>query len=275
MTTPATPDATPDATPGGAGESWSGPRDLASLGTRGFAALVADSRPLVILVPVGSVEPHGPHMSLITDTVISRGAAERAALLLEAAGLAARIAPAVPYGVTECAARFAGAVSIPAPALTAYLHAVVAGFLAAGVDHVCLINNHLEPAHDRAVRAAVAELAPGRASVACPLTRRWARTLSPEFKSGACHAGRYETSMIMARAPALIDEAARQGLPEVPISLADKLGAGISDFVEMGMDRAYAGAPAQASASEGDELLDRLAAMICTEVHEALGALSR
>jgi len=53
-------------------------------------------------------------------------------------------------------AGFAGAISVPAQALTAFLRAVAEATLAAGFAHVCLINNHLEPAHDAAVRAAVA-----------------------------------------------------------------------------------------------------------------------
>lgn len=242
---------------------------LTRITTESFAALVAGPRRVVVLVPAGSVEPHGPHLTLLTDTVISEGAAQRAAKHLEERGLAPLIAPAVPYGVTECAANFAGAVSIDAAVLTAYLRAVVEGFLAAGVAHVCLVNNHLEPAHDAAVRAAV-EAMGNKASVACPLARRWARTLSDEFKSGACHAGRYETSIVMAVDPHGVDEWARAALPEVPISLSEKLRGGVDDFAEMGLARAYAGAPALASVAEGGELLDKLADMIATEILEAM-----
>lgn len=239
---------------------------LERLTTLGYAALVDDARRLVVLVPVGSVEPHGPHMALATDTVISAAACARACALLEADGdVLARIAPPVPYGVTECAARFAGAVSVPGAVLSPFLRAVVDGYLGGGADHVCLVNNHLEPAQDKAVRAAVEGLG-NRASVACPLTRRWARTLSPEFKSGACHAGRYETSIILAADPSLVDDPVRAGLPEVPISLSEKLSAGVVDFVDMGLADAYAGAPADASAAEGHDLLDRLAAMIVGSV---------
>jgi creatinine amidohydrolase len=191
--------------------------------------------------------------------------------MLDEGGVTALIAPAVPYGVTECATGFAGAVSVPAAVLTAYLAAVVDGLLAQGLAHVCLVNNHLEPEHDNAVRAAAAgEGRAGRASVACPLTRRWARTLSAEFKSGACHAGRYETSIVQAAAPALVDEVARAALPEVPISLSEKLKAGVTTFAAMGMQNAYAGAPAAATAAEGEEQLRQLAAMIVAEVREAL-----
>ena len=57
-----------------------------------------------------------------------------------------------------------------------------------------------------------------RVSVACPLTKKWARTLDAEFKSGACHAGLYETSIMMAAAPEMVDDAVRGVLPPVPIS---------------------------------------------------------
>jgi creatinine amidohydrolase len=160
---------------------------------------------------------------------------------------------------------------VPADVLTAYLRAVVAGLRAAGCAHVCLVNNHLEPAHDKAVRAAIADAPRGAASVACPVRRRWAGTLGQEFASGACHAGRYETSIVMAAAPPyVVDEGARTALPPVPISLSDQLKAGVGTFAAMGMDRAYAGDPAAATATEGDALLDRLAEMVATEVVEAL-----
>jgi creatinine amidohydrolase len=161
-------------------------------------------------------------------------------------------------------------VSVPAAALTAYAGAVVDGFLAAGAAHVCLVNNHLEPDHDAAVRAVQRGRDARRVSVACPLAGRWARTLSDEFKRGECHAGRYETSLALARDPALVDEAARSGLAEVKVSLSDQLRAGVTTFAAMGLAAAYAGDPAAASAAEGDALFDRLADMIVGEVEGAL-----
>jgi creatinine amidohydrolase len=246
--------------------------DIFAHTTDSFARLVESPEPVVILIPVGCVEPHGPHLSLGTDTVISEAACARAARALAADGVHALVAPAVPYGVTRCAASFHGAVSVDADALTRFLRAVIDGWLETGADHVCLVNNHLEPAHDEAVRAAAAGAPGGRASVACPLTRRWARTLSDEFKSGECHAGQYETSIVQWARPDLVDGEVRRSLPAVPVSLARQLENGVTDFVEMGLEHAYAGDPAAASSSHGDDMLDRLAVMIATEVREALDA---
>ncbi len=245
--------------------------DLAALTTEGFAALVGGDRPVVVMVPVGSVEPHGPHLALVTDTVISHSTILRAAKALEAEGLVPLLAPDVPYGVTRCAGGFKGAISVSPEALTGYLRSVVEGFLANDVSHVCLVNNHLEPAHAAAVHAATQGFDDGRVSVACPLTKRWARTLSDEFKSGACHAGRYETSIMLAASPDLVDDEVRAELPEVPVSMSDKLKAGVTDFIDMGLSHAYAGSPAEATADHGSDMLALLATMIKTEVLEALG----
>jgi creatinine amidohydrolase len=231
--------------------------------------------PTAALVPVGSVEPHGPHLPLATDTLIGETAALRACEALAARGIEAVVAPSVPYGVTDFAEGFAGALSVPAEVLTAMLRAIVTRLRTEGFTYVCLVNNHLEPAHDAAVRAAVAGL-DGRASVACPLSRRWARTLSDEFKSGACHAGEYETSLLLAAAPGAVDRVAAAALPALSTSLSDGIKAGQTSFRAMGLDRAYTGAPARATARAGEEMLDRLATMIVTEVMEALeGALQK
>lgn len=244
---------------------------LGAVTTGELGALIELPTPLVALVPVGAVEPHGPHLALETDTVISEACAFRAAALLEQAGVNALVAPGVSYGVTNFASGFAGAVSVDGEALSAYLRSVVEGLVATGITHVCLVNNHLEPGHDRAVRASIAGLEKGRASVASPLTRRWARTLSDEFKSGAAHGGEYETSIVMATRPELVREDVRRTLPEVPVSLSEKIAEGMDDFVAMGLEQSYCGSPARASAAHGTDMIKRLAEMVATEVCEAIG----
>lgn len=228
-------------------------------------------RGVIALLPIGSTEPHGPHLGLGTDVIISAAACLRACELLEKRGtMIGVIAPAISYGVTDCAAGFSGAVSIPPEVLTNYLAAVVDGLLGSGIRHVCLVNNHLEPAQDGAVRAVLA----GRekkVSYACPLTKKWARTLSAEFKSGECHAGRYETSIVMAAAPELVQEPLRQRLSPVPVSLSKKLSEGIDTFEAMGMELAYAGDPAAATVEEGEQMIQRLGDMVVGEILESLG----
>jgi creatinine amidohydrolase len=245
--------------------------DLGLLSSERFADLVAGSRDVVVMLPVGVVEPHGPHLPLETDTLISLGACARAASTLTDEGFEPLIAPALPYGVTRYASAFKGTVSVDGPTLAAYLRCVIEAFLRDGVSHVCLVNNHLEPEHVDILRDVIVGFASDKASLACPLEKRWARTLSDEFRSGACHAGRYETSIVMALRPELVDDDARRLLPDVPISLSEKIRAGLTDFAAMGLARSYAGSPATADAGHGEEQLERLATMIVTVVLEARG----
>lgn len=243
---------------------------LGRMTTTELAALLADrARPTVALVPCGSVEPHGPHLPLDTDTLISKRAIDRAIARLGGRATVV-VAPPVPYGVTEYARSFAGAITIPPAVLTAFLRAVVDGLLAQGFSHVCLVNNHLEPEQDRAVRAALDGVPAGRASVACPLVGRWARQLSDEFRRGECHAGRYETSLVLAGDAARVRKAKAASLPEVPVSLSKQIKAGVSEFVAMGLTEAYAGAPAAGTVAEGEALYEVLGEMIATEILEAM-----
>jgi creatinine amidohydrolase len=242
---------------------------VASMTSFELATVIAGPEPVVVMIPVGAIEPHGPHLPLDTDVIISRAAALRSVPLLRSAGVRGLLAPEVAYGVTDCAAGFAGAAGVTAEALEAYLHAVIEGWLANGIAHVCLVSNHLEPAHEDVVRRAAARFSM-RASAATPLARRWARTLSDEFKRGACHAGEYETSIVMASDAGAVRTRLATTLPEVDVSLSEMLKAGTRRFRDMGLDRAYAGAPARASAAHGDEMLARLADMVAGEILEAM-----
>jgi creatinine amidohydrolase len=240
------------------------------------AAVLAGPTP-VALLPVGSTEPHGPHLPLETDALLARECMTRAARALREAGVSAVAAPAISYGVTRYARAFSGAVSVDEDALVAYLASVCEGLRAAGFALVCVGNHHLEPEHVTAV-AAGAQRAHERAGGVCfanQLSRRWGRTLSNEFKRGACHAGSYESSLVLAARPALVREDLMGALPDVPVSLSAMIREGKQDFLSMGLTLAYAGEPARASRTEGEALYAQLATMVVTECLEALAAVPR
>ena len=230
-------------------------------------ANLKQNKKLIVLLPIGCLEPHGPHLPLRTDSTISEIVAAEAAEQLTNQNVAAFVAPTIPFGVTECASAFAGAVSTSAGALIGYLTSVIQGFVSGGFDHVCLINNHLEPGHDKIVRMAAKMFT--QASVASPLTKKWARMLSKEFKSGACHAGRYETSIVLAADESQVLPLAKD-LRDVPVSLSEKLQGGVSDFKKMGLEQAYSGAPAKATVDHGKEQIAILTAMVCETVQQAI-----
>ncbi|MFN3202840.1 MAG: creatininase family protein [Bradymonadia bacterium] len=252
------------------------PEHLDHFSTTALATFLEQADRPVVLWPVGSVEPHGPHLPLGTDTLISKHNAEEALRKLRAEGVQAVIAPALPYGVTDFAAGFAGAVSVPAPILVGLITACVTAWLSEGFAHVSLINHHLEPGQLKALATARREIASahGKHTISAPAvtSSRWGRRLTPEFKSGACHAGCYETSLILATSPALVDMDAATALPSIPVSLSEAIKAGQQTFVEAGMSEAYTGAPGAATEDEGHATYSLHGDMVATEVLEALEA---
>lgn len=223
----------------------------------------------VAIVPTGSVEAHGPHLPLSTDTLISEAVAMRAAQQLSDAGWTAVVFPPLHYGVTDWAASFAGTTSIPAEFVHGMLLAATKSAHAMGFTRVAITNAHLEPGHIQTLRAVAKafEANTGHPLVFSDKTRRRnAAQLTEEFQSGSCHAGQYETSLVLAIRPELVDMQAAQGLPEHVVPLHEKIAAGAKDFIDCGLPQAYCGSPAGATAQEGESSLQTLASMTAQAV---------
>jgi len=232
-----------------------------------------DARTVAIL-PVGATEPHGPHLPLDTDVTIARAQSLRAAELLEEEGVKAIVLPPVAYGITRYTTGFAGRVTLRPGTLWAILEDVVLSLQQDGIRQVVFSNGHLEPEHVEILRGVVKDYSRRTADFAQAIfpdntRRRWAETLSAEFRSGDCHAGSYESSILLAADPDSVRKDELAKLEPVAIHLIEKMKAGKKNFLEMGADAAYCGDPAAASAEEGREQIEALARMIVESVREA------
>jgi creatinine amidohydrolase len=244
------------------------PVQFAELTSPQAGALLDSRRTPVLLLPVGAVEPHGPHAPLGTDSIISGAICERAAEQLRAdAEVRTLVLPAIPYGVTRYSADFPGSVTIGAGTL----HAVVADVCTAlrdqGFGHIVIVNSHFEPEHVAALRRAAEEL---HVAFLDLTRRRAAERVTEEFRSGAAHAGRYETSIVLATRPELVDTERMSALPERPVNMPAAIAAGKTDFRAMGMDEAYCGAPAEATDTEGEATLLTLTTMLVELIRETI-----
>ena len=191
-----------------------------------------DGRP-TLLVPVGSVEQHGPHLPLDTDTRIAAAVAARAATG------ALLVAPPVAYGASGEHEALAGTVSIGHEALRLLL--VELGRSASRwAGRLVFVNGHGGNVSSlvEAVRLLRYE---GRdaAWFACAA-------------GGDAHAGRTETSLMLALDPALVrpERTAGNTAP-----LADLLPAMRAGGVAAVSPNGVLGNPAGASADEGERLL--------------------
>jgi creatinine amidohydrolase len=229
----------------------------------------------VMILPIGSTEAHGPHLPLATDVIISEEMSRRAAIQLRRQGTAAFVLPPIAYSVTDFSADFAGTISVRKETATALVRDICISLYKQGARLVVISNSHLEPEHVASIQEAIEEVKreTGHA-VAFPdkRRRRWAAELTEEFRRGDCHAGSYETSLVMAARPELVREDVRRTLERVPISIAAKIREGAQTFKQAGGSDAYFGSPAEATRDEGEASYEALARMLVTAVTEALAA---
>jgi creatinine amidohydrolase len=234
----------------------------------------AIGRGVVAILPVGSTEAHGPHLPLSTDVIISEEMSSRAAAKLCARGIDALVLPPVSYSVTDFSREFSGTISIRKETAAALIHDVCVSLYGQGARLIAIANSHLEPEHVASIVEAVDKVKQetGRIVVFPDKRRRkWAERLTEEFRRGDCHAGSYETSLVMASRPELVREEIRQSLERVPISIAEMIKQGASNFTQAGGTEAYFGDPRAASREEGEAMYEALSDMIVTSVIEVLG----
>jgi creatinine amidohydrolase len=220
----------------------------------------------VALLPVGAVEPHGPHAPLGTDTIISEAVCRRAAAeLSHEPALRVLVLPSLAYGVTRFSRDFPGSLSIAPQTLRSLVHDICSALRDQGMTHRVVVNSHFEPEHVAALRDAVG----ATGSVLFDVTRRrLAERLTEEFRSGAAHAGCYETSLVLALRPELVDTASAARLPDHFVDMPAEMARGKDSFIAMGMDHAYCGSPSRATANEGEQTLTTLATMLVELVRE-------
>jgi creatinine amidohydrolase len=236
-------------------------------------ALLARPEKKIALLPTGSTEAHGPHLPLATDSIIAEEMARRAAEQLSALGFAAVCLPALHYAVTDWAADFAGSAGISKASARGILLELARRCGAMGFDATVLVNAHLEPDNIATLRGVTREHAesgaPGLLLFPDKTRRRNAERLTAEFQSGSCHAGQYETSLVLAVDPGLVRSDLAEGLPEHRVALHEHIARGAKSFGECGLDQAYCGDPAKASAEEGHRSYDALAMIVVDAVREA------
>ena len=226
-------------------------RSTAVLASRlpGFTALASARWPEVeagprhlLVVPLGSLEQHGPHLPMDTDTRIACAVASRACAGRAGVGLA----PPIAIGASGEHADFPGTLSIGTDALTLLL-VELGRHASLHWPAMLLVNGH--GGNGPAIADAVARLRDeGRE---CHV---WHASLG----DGDAHAGRTETSMMLVLAPSevLLDRAAAGDTRPIGELVPELRAHGVRKVSPNGV----LGDPSGASGAEGARLLDMLAA---------------
>ncbi|WP_419949902.1 creatininase family protein [Candidatus Palauibacter sp.] len=227
----------------------------------------------VAILPVGATEAHGPHLPLDTDVTIAVAMAEAGGRRLSAHGLEPVLLDALPYTPAGFAATFPGTIDVSAGTLAALLTDIATSLRRAGIAALAVANAHFDPTHLEALHGAVDAInGSGDMRAVFPdVTRRpWGGRLTAEFRSGACHAGQYEGSIVLARSRERVREEIMRELRDNPVSLSSAIADGAQDFVAAGGARAYFGNPAGATAEEGRDTIEVLGGILAEAVLEAM-----
>ena len=174
----------------------------------------------VVIVPVGSVEEHGAHLPLCTDSVqpefVALEVAKRTRCL---------VAPPLRYGVCDSTRGFPGTISIGFESLHRVVRDVLEEFVRNGFRRILVLSGHAGQAHMAALRLAAQEVvwyhqgesAEKRCRIMVCSDYDFAYELRGKYfseKDG--HAGAIETSRVMAIRPDLVKMRGRKSFPELP-----------------------------------------------------------
>lgn len=180
-----------------------------------------------IVLPIGSIEQHGPHLPLVTDHMlaerIATSAVERAS-----ARMPVLIAPGLPFGSAHHH-RFAGALSLSSGVLIKVLGDLLESIAMLGCRRIFIVNGH--GGNSEAMRLAAKD-AVLRHPVAVATCNYWEVASSPleHFsKEVPGHAGDFETSLMLALLPSLVVDRERPNSAVTPRAIfAAPIAAGVN-----------------------------------------------
>jgi creatinine amidohydrolase len=233
--------------------------------TAAFAA--RDLSQTVVILPVGAVEQHGPHLPVKTDAAINAGILAAAIDRLDP-GADVLVLPPLPYGKSDEHTAFPGTLTLSADTLGAAWFEIAASVRRAGARKILFFNAHGGQIALLDITCRRIRIELGMLAVACSWFRVTpvADLFSAAELDHGIHGGDLETSVMLALDPGVVAmDAAEDFVPvtvEIERSGSSLTAEGAVGFGWQAQDLHPAGVcgnAAAATAAKGEAVINRAA----------------
>jgi creatinine amidohydrolase len=216
----------------------------------------------VLIVPFGTVEAHGTHLPLNTDTLVIREAVRKVAEKNKSVFMA----PPIQYGVCTSTGPHPGTLGITASSLRHIASDIVKSAYAQGFRNIMLVSGHGGSIHVSALKEVAEELVAqleGLKMAAFSIYELVGREAGEiaDTKNDS-HAGELETSLVLFLAPRLVKGRSKEEYPDFPRPLI------LKDELKYWPGAVW-GDPGKATAEKGERLFKAMVAKL-GEVAERL-----
>jgi len=225
----------------------------------------------VVVLPVASMEQHGPHLPVEVDSMLGEAVAARTAAKVAARGQPIVVLPVLWTGLSEHHMSFGGTITLDNAAFTGVVEGIVRSVLRHGFKRIVLLNAH--GGNENALRTITDDLTPRLRASIVQFTYWYAAAVPIakilETQGGLSHACEAETSMMMAVRPDLV------AVDRIPMAKAnttptvdDLVGGGVYRWRSIGSRSASGviGNPEAASAEKGERLLEAISTALAEKL---------
>jgi creatinine amidohydrolase len=218
----------------------------------------------VVIVPVGSIEQHGPHLPVSVDTIGALEVSRRAAAAIDE--FPVLVTPPVWWGVSPHHMGFSGTISLTTDTFIALLTDICRSVAAHGFGHILILNGH--GGNAGLVEVIAQRLTEGTSKV-WVAAATYFRMIGEQLKAvgesamgGMSHAGEMETSLLLAVRPSVVHmDRAKDELRKQLTSFSKldmRSGGTVYYPLDLKRESAYGvlGAPSLATAEKGERILE-------------------
>lgn len=225
----------------------------------------------IVILPVASLEQHGPHLPVEVDSMLGETVALRAARKLAEKGQPVLVLPVLWTGLSEHHMSFGGTITLDFPAFAAVVEGVVRSVLRHGFKRIVLLNAH--GGNENALRTITDELTPKLGVPIVQFTYWYAAAAAIakilETQGGLQHACEAETSMMLVARPELVamDRAGLAKANSTP-DVSDVVGGGVYRWRTIGArsSSGVIGNPEAATAEKGERLFEAIASSLADKL---------